>query len=54
MNPRQEVVEKLVASHFVDTIGRESLFLTLDDAVAASQNSLQKTKKISDQAPDNV
>ncbi|XP_028804965.1 probable sulfate transporter 3.5 [Neltuma alba] len=45
VNPRLEVVEKLVTSHFVDTIGRESFYLTIDDAVMATQYSLRKSRK---------
>ncbi|XP_054806305.1 probable sulfate transporter 3.5 [Prosopis cineraria] len=37
VNPRIEVLEKLVASKFVDKIGKESFFLSVDDAVAASR-----------------
>ncbi|KAK4280860.1 hypothetical protein QN277_012426 [Acacia crassicarpa] len=49
VNPRMEVVEKLVASHFVGKVGKESFYLSLDDAVMATQYSLQKARK-SDEA----
>ncbi|KAE9613938.1 putative SLC26A/SulP transporter [Lupinus albus] len=44
VNPKMEVLEKLILSNFVDMIGKESFFLTLDDAVKASQYSLCKLK----------
>ncbi|OIW10031.1 hypothetical protein TanjilG_32771 [Lupinus angustifolius] len=36
VNPRMDVLEKLIVSRFVDKIGKKSFFLTLDDAVKAS------------------
>ncbi|RDX99140.1 putative sulfate transporter 3.5, partial [Mucuna pruriens] len=44
VNPRMEVMEKLIASKFVEKIGKESFYLTLDDAVMASQYSLRSAK----------
>ncbi|CAL0312465.1 unnamed protein product [Lupinus luteus] len=44
VNPKVEVLEKLILSNFVDMIGKESFFLTLDDAVKASQYTLRKLK----------
>ncbi|XP_027359356.1 probable sulfate transporter 3.5 [Abrus precatorius] len=44
VNPRLEVMEKLIASKFVDKIGKDSFYLTLDDAVMASQYSLRLSK----------
>ncbi|XP_021741554.1 probable sulfate transporter 3.5 [Chenopodium quinoa] len=35
VNPRIEVMEKLIASKFIDVIGKESVFLSIDDAVEA-------------------
>lgn len=45
VNPRKEVLEKMILSKFVDMIGKESFFLTLEDAVKASQYSLGKSKR---------
>ncbi|XP_057443493.1 probable sulfate transporter 3.5 [Lotus japonicus] len=42
VNPRLEVMEELIISKFVDKLGKESFYLTLDDAVKASQYSLKK------------
>lgn len=42
VNPRLEVMEKLIISKFVDKIGKESFYLTVDDAVMACQYSLKK------------
>lgn len=44
VNPRMEVMEKLMASKFVEKVGKESFFLSLDDAVAANQYELRKLK----------
>ncbi|WVZ15826.1 hypothetical protein V8G54_013392, partial [Vigna mungo] len=45
VNPRVEVLEKLVLSKFVDKIGKEAFYLTLDEAVMASQYSLRSSKE---------
>ncbi|KAG5007640.1 hypothetical protein JHK85_026182 [Glycine max] len=44
VNPRLEVMEKLIMSKFVEKIGKESFYLILDDAVMASQYSLRSSK----------
>ncbi|WJX30022.1 putative sulfate transporter 3.5 [Trifolium repens] len=44
VNPRMEVMEKLIASKFVEHIGKEAFYLNLDDAVMASQYSLRTSK----------
>lgn len=44
VNPRLEVMEKLIISKFVEKIGKESFYLILDDAVMASQYSLRSSK----------
>lgn len=44
VNPRIEVMEKLILSKFVEKVGKESFFLSLDDAVAASQYELLRLK----------
>ncbi|KOM54282.1 hypothetical protein LR48_Vigan10g017400 [Vigna angularis] len=45
VNPRVEVLEKLMLSKFVDKIGKEAFYLTLDEAVMASQYSLRSSKE---------
>ncbi|KAI9128695.1 hypothetical protein K1719_000178 [Acacia pycnantha] len=42
VNPRKEVMEKLIISRFVEVVGKETFFLSLDDAVAASQFRISK------------
>ncbi|KAK4283720.1 hypothetical protein QN277_000643 [Acacia crassicarpa] len=42
VNPRKEVMEKLILSRFEEVVGKETFFLSLDDAVAASQFRLSK------------
>uniref|UniRef100_A0A368UI22 STAS domain-containing protein n=1 Tax=Glycine max TaxID=3847 RepID=A0A368UI22_SOYBN len=44
VNPRLEVMEKLIISKFVEKIGKESFYLILDDAVMASQYTLRSSK----------
>jgi len=44
VNPRLEVMEKLIASKFVEKVGKESFYLNLEDAVLACQYSLRTTK----------
>ncbi|KDP32302.1 hypothetical protein JCGZ_13227 [Jatropha curcas] len=45
INPRLDVLEKMIRSHFVDKIGKESIFLSIEDAVEASLFSLSKDKQ---------
>ncbi|GAB4832950.1 Probable sulfate transporter 3.5 [Ancistrocladus abbreviatus] len=46
VNPRIQVVEKLMTSNFINAIGEESLFLTIPDAVQACEFRLRSSKKI--------
>ncbi|KAJ9168386.1 hypothetical protein P3X46_019916 [Hevea brasiliensis] len=45
INPRLEVMEKMIRSHFVDKIGKESIFLSIEDAVEASLFSMSEQKQ---------
>lgn len=45
INPRLDVMEKMIRSHFVDKIGKESIFLCIEDAVEASIFSLSTEKQ---------
>lgn len=45
INPRLEVMEKMIKSKFVDKIGKESIFLCIEDAIDASLFSLSKEKQ---------
>ncbi|KAF7819838.1 putative sulfate transporter 3.5 [Senna tora] len=45
VNPRLAVMEKLILSKFVEKLGKDSFYLTLDDAVVATQYSLHRPKK---------
>jgi sulfate transporter 3 len=43
-NPRLEVTEKLVLSGYIkDTIGEESVFLTVKDAITSCRYALQRS-----------
>ncbi|KAL6330843.1 hypothetical protein AAG906_009271 [Vitis piasezkii] len=56
VNPRTEVLEKLMAAKFIDIIGQEAIFLSIDEAIRASQFSLnvwtQKDGVDKDHVPD--
>ncbi|KAL0681337.1 hypothetical protein Bca4012_048184 [Brassica carinata] len=45
INPRFEVLEKMMLSHFVEKIGKEYMFLSIDDAVQACRFNLSTTAK---------
>ncbi|XP_034913268.1 probable sulfate transporter 3.5 isoform X2 [Populus alba] len=45
VNPRLEVLEKMMKSKFVDKIGKESIFLCMEDAVEASYDFSVTTEK---------
>ena len=40
INPKIEVMEKLIAAKFIELIGREAVFLSIDDAIRVTQLSL--------------
>ncbi|KAG2311839.1 hypothetical protein Bca52824_023396 [Brassica carinata] len=44
INPRFEVLEKMMLSHFVEKIGKEYVFLSIDDAVQACRFNLSTAK----------
>ncbi|KAI3992442.1 hypothetical protein MKX01_022533 [Papaver californicum] len=44
-NPKVEVMEKLMLSNLVETIGRDSIFLSINDAVEACRFTLRSSKK---------
>ncbi|KAI8570999.1 hypothetical protein RHMOL_Rhmol01G0082400 [Rhododendron molle] len=44
VNPRLEVMEKLIVTKFIDTIGKENVFLSIEDAIEASRFNLKSSK----------
>ncbi|KAH7511891.1 hypothetical protein FEM48_Zijuj12G0031100 [Ziziphus jujuba var. spinosa] len=40
VNPRLKVMEKLIASHAIDKIGKENVYLSIEDAIESSHKSL--------------
>ncbi|MCL7026606.1 hypothetical protein MKW94_019224 [Papaver nudicaule] len=44
-NPKREVMEKLMLSNLVETIGKDSIFLSINDAVEACRFNLRSSKK---------
>ncbi|KAI3954311.1 hypothetical protein MKW92_044276 [Papaver armeniacum] len=47
-NPKVQVMEKLMLSKLVDTIGKDSIFLSINDAVEACRFTLRSSKKAVD------
>ncbi|KAJ9129699.1 hypothetical protein P3X46_035303 [Hevea brasiliensis] len=45
INPRLDVMEKMIRSHFVDKVGKQSIFLCIEDAIEASSFSLSTQKE---------
>ncbi|KAM3383029.1 putative sulfate transporter 3.5 [Capsicum galapagoense] len=43
VNPRIGVMEKLLVTHFIDKIGKESIFLTIEDAIENCRFSLKSS-----------
>ncbi|KAH7834654.1 hypothetical protein Vadar_018291 [Vaccinium darrowii] len=48
VNPRLEVMEKLIVTKFIDTIGKQNVFLSIDDAIEASRFNLERSKQLQD------
>lgn len=48
INPRINVLEKMMLSKFVDLIGKESIFLSVEDAVKTCQFSLNQSPQKGD------
>ncbi|KAL3532429.1 hypothetical protein ACH5RR_005950 [Cinchona calisaya] len=46
VNPRLAVMEKLTVTKFIDKIGKESVFLSIEDAVDACRFSLMSSKEM--------
>ncbi|KAM7509488.1 hypothetical protein LguiA_019941 [Lonicera macranthoides] len=44
VNPRIEVMEKLILTKFIDTLGKEWVFLSIEDAIRACRFSLRSSK----------
>nr|GEV58280.1 probable sulfate transporter 3.5 [Tanacetum cinerariifolium] len=44
VNPRHEVMEKLIVTKFIDKIGKEHVFLSIEDAVEGCRFSLTQSK----------
>jgi sulfate transporter 3 len=48
INPRIKVMEKMITSKFIDTIGKKHVFLSIDAAIEACRFSLHKSKQDDD------
>lgn len=45
INPRFEVMEKMILSKFVESVGKESFFLSIEDAIEARTFLMQYGSK---------
>lgn len=48
INPRIGVMDKMILSKFIDVIGKDSVFLSIEDAIDACRFSLQNEKHQND------
>ncbi|XP_057468309.1 probable sulfate transporter 3.5 [Actinidia eriantha] len=48
VNPRLEVMEKLIVTKFIDRIGKENVFLSIDDAIKGCRFTLKRSKQFAD------
>ncbi|XP_052199011.1 probable sulfate transporter 3.5 isoform X2 [Diospyros lotus] len=46
VNPRLQVMEKLIVTKFVEKIGKENVFLSIEDAVEACRFALKRSKQV--------
>lgn len=49
INPRLAVMEKLILGKFIDKIGKDSVFLSIEHAVEACKFSLRSLKEINEE-----
>ncbi|XP_047308108.1 probable sulfate transporter 3.5 [Impatiens glandulifera] len=48
VNPRLEVLEKLIVANFIQEFGRENVFLSVEDAVESYKFALRSVKELND------
>lgn len=49
INPRIDVMDKLIFTNFIDKIGKEAVFLSSEDAIEACRFSLRSSKRDDDE-----
>lgn len=49
INPRIDVMEKLVHTNFIDKIGQDHVFLSVEDAIATYRYKLQSASKAAEE-----
>ncbi|KAI3446974.1 hypothetical protein Pfo_003639 [Paulownia fortunei] len=49
INPRIDVMDKLIITKFIDKIGKDAVFLSSEDAIDACKFSLQRSKQVNEQ-----
>jgi sulfate transporter 3 len=48
-----KVMEKMIASHFLDKIGKENVFLSIEEAIETCRFSLQLSRERNDSSPQH-
>ena len=51
INPRLKVLEKLQLSHMIDKIGKENIYLSVEDAVEQCRFALDRSTEDSGSSP---
>ncbi|KAK6151783.1 hypothetical protein DH2020_014418 [Rehmannia glutinosa] len=49
VNPRIDVMDKLIVTKFIDKIGKDAVFLSTEDAIDACRFSLQRSKQVNEE-----
>ncbi|KAL3629682.1 putative sulfate transporter 3.5 [Castilleja foliolosa] len=49
INPRIDVMDKLLVTNFIDKIGKDAVFLSTEDAIDACRFTLQHSKKVDEE-----
>ncbi|CAL8172251.1 unnamed protein product [Prunus armeniaca] len=53
INPRLKVMEKMITSHFIDKLGKENVYLSIEEAVENCKFSTSKPKKTTNESGDS-
>ena len=53
INPRLKVMEKMITSHFIDKLGKENVYLSIEDAIEKCKFSTSKPKKTISESGDS-
>ncbi|KAL6274670.1 hypothetical protein ACE6H2_025362 [Prunus campanulata] len=53
INPRLKVMEKMITSHFIDKLGKENVYLSIEEAIENCKFSTSKPKKTTSESGDS-